>query len=75
MNCLFNLAIASLAEYYTNIKVVMCRELYVQQLQEWIGVDVYGECGPLTCGHVLNIQQEYDPLHSNCSQLVNSKYR
>jgi hypothetical protein len=47
----------------------------VQQLEEWIGVDVYGECGSHSCGHVLNIQEEYDPLHSTCSQLVNSKYR
>jgi hypothetical protein len=52
-----------------------CREKYVRQLQHWIGVDVYGECGPLACGQVQNVLLEYDPGRDPCFQLVNLKYR
>ncbi len=56
-------------------KHVFVREKYVRELREWIGVDVYGRCGSLTCGKVQNVLHEYDPDIDPCFTLVNSKYR
>jgi hypothetical protein len=56
-------------------KLVFVREKYVRELREWIGVDVYGRCGSLTCGKVQNVLHEYDPDIDPCFTLVNSKYR
>ncbi len=47
----------------------------MRELREWIGVDVYGRCGSLTCGRVQNVLHNYDPDIDPCFTLVNSKYR
>jgi hypothetical protein len=56
-------------------ELVFVREKYVRELREWIGVDVYGRCGSLTCGKVQNVLHEYDPDIDPCFTQVNSKYR
>ena len=48
---------------------------FVRELQKHIAVDIYGECGPLSCGSSRNMGQEYRLQEDPCFQLVNTKYR
>ena len=49
------------------------RELYVQELQNHIDVDIYGKCGPLRCPDDPNI---YDPrMRPECYEMLEKNYK
>ena len=48
---------------------------YVKWLQKFIKVDIYGECGPLSCGSSRNMGNEYKLTSDPCFDLVNKNYR
>ena len=47
----------------SHCKTASGRELYVEELQRFIDVDVYGKCGPLEC-----------PTEQNCHRMVANQY-
>ena len=48
---------------------------YVHQLQKFIGVDIYGECGPHKCGHTRSMSHKYSIKKDPCFDMVNQKYK
>ncbi len=38
------------AWFVSHCRTYSGRELYVKELQKYIAVDIYGQCGPLKCG-------------------------
>ena len=48
---------------------------YVQWLQKHIGVDIFGECGPRTCGKTRNMGRRYSLHRDPCFRMVNKNYR
>ena len=54
------------------------RELYVQQLQEFIDIDVFGKCGPLECHlNILNDEVSISPTCYNqrfCMKLLTAAF-
>ena len=51
------------------------RMKFVKLLQRHIGVDIYGECGHLKCGHTRNMEREYSVDRDPCFDLVNRRYK
>ena len=51
------------------------RETYVQQLQQYIPVDIYGACGPYKCGIQKTIRNPYKVEHDDCYLLVSVAYK
>ncbi|CAG7827742.1 unnamed protein product [Allacma fusca] len=51
------------------------RETYVQQLQQYIPVDIYGSCGPFKCGIQKTIRNPYKVEHDDCYLLVSLAYK
>ena len=48
---------------------------YVHLLQQFIGVDIYGDCGPYQCGQRRSMGHEYRIKEDSCFKMVNRKYR
>ena len=48
---------------------------YVHWLQRFISVDIYGECGPLSCGTSRNMGHTYKLGEDPCYNMVNKNYR
>ena len=49
---------------------------YVRLLQKFIGVDIYGECGPLRCGERRSMEYgNYNVKEDPCFRMVNKKYK
>ena len=48
---------------------------YVKLLQRFIKVDIYGDCGPLSCGKNRNMGHLYSLQQDPCFDLVNRNYR
>ena len=44
-------------------------------LQKFIKVDIYGDCGPLSCGKNRNMGHLYSLDDDPCFDLVNRNYR
>ena len=44
-------------------------------LQKFIKVDIYGDCGPLSCGKNRNMGHLYSLEDDPCFDLVNRNYR
>ena len=51
------------------------RMKYVRLLQKYIGVDIYGDCGDLSCGSSRNMGARYKTERDPCFDLVNRKYK
>ena len=51
------------------------RMKYVRRLQRYIGVDIYGDCGPLRCGSTRSMGHAYSLHQDPCFNLVNRKYK
>ena len=51
------------------------RMKYVRLLQKYIGVDIYGDCGHLSCGTSRNMGARYNTDRDPCFDLVNRKYK
>jgi len=66
---------APVAWFVSHCKDFAGRLKYVHWLQRFIGVDIYGECGPLQCGASRNMGQEYSLKSDPCFHLVNRKYK
>jgi hypothetical protein len=51
------------------------RMKYVHLLQQFISVDIYGDCGPYQCGQRRSMGHEYRVKEDPCFKMVNRKYR
>ena len=51
------------------------RMKYVHLLQNYIGVDIYGECGPYQCGQTRSMGHDYRIKEDPCFKMVNKKYK
>ena len=55
--------------------ILLYRLKYVHWLQKFMAVDIYGECGPLSCGTSRNMGHSYQLKDDPCFDMVNRKYR
>ena len=55
--------------------IILYRLKYVHWLQKFMAVDIYGECGPLSCGTSRNMGHSYQLKDDPCYDMVNRKYR
>ena len=55
--------------------IILFRLKYVHWLQKFIAVDIYGECGPLSCGTSRNMGHTYRLEEDPCYNMVNKNYR
>ena len=55
--------------------IILFRLKYVHWLQKFIPVDIYGECGPLSCGTSRNMGHTYRLEEDPCYNMVNKNYR
>ena len=57
------------------LSLIISRLKYVHWLQKFMAVDIYGECGPLSCGTSRNMGHSYHLQDDPCFHMVNTNYR
>ncbi|XP_069987832.1 alpha-(1,3)-fucosyltransferase C isoform X4 [Penaeus vannamei] len=62
------------ATFISNCKAESGRLDYIQKVQQYIPVDIYGKCGPLKCGHSMYVQDRYSPATDKCLRNTGMNY-
>ena len=70
-----NQSVSPIAWFVSHCSTRSGRERYIEYLQNYIGVDIFGKCGNYQCGGVKNMVENYTLDQDPCFTMVNSRYK